>query len=84
MIDEVRSILGDSLQLGQRAQKLDSNTPLLGNLPELDSLAVVNVITAIEDHYGVTIDDDEIDAEIFRDLGSLTAFVEQKVNGANG
>lgn len=81
MLEEVRAILGESLQLGPRAQQLQPQTPLLGNLPELDSLAVVNVITAIEEHYGVVIDDDELSAEIFQDLGSLTAFVEGKVNG---
>ncbi|HYW75890.1 MAG TPA: acyl carrier protein [Gammaproteobacteria bacterium] len=81
MLEEVRTILGESLQLGARARQLQPKTPLLGNLPELDSLAVVNVITAIEEHYGVVIDDDELSADIFRNLGSLTAFVEDKVNG---
>lgn len=81
MLEEVRAILGESLQLGPRAQKLQPQTPLLGNLPELDSLAVVNVITAIEERYAVVIDDDELSADIFRDVGSLMAFVEQKVNG---
>lgn len=81
MLEQVRTILGESLQLGARAQRLQPQTPLLGNLPELDSLAVVNVITAIEEYYGVVIDDDELSADVFRNLDSLTAFVEQKVNG---
>lgn len=81
MLEEVRTILGESLQLGARAEQLQPQTPLLGNLPELDSLAVVNVITSIEERYGVVIDDDELSADIFENLGSLTAFVEKKVNG---
>ena len=81
MLEEVRTILGESLQLGARAEQLQPQTQLLGNLPELDSLAVVNVITSIEERYGVVIDDDELSADIFENLGSLTAFVEKKVNG---
>jgi acyl carrier protein len=42
-------------------------------------MAVVNVITALEDHFGITVDDDEISAQTFETLGSLTRFVEQKL-----
>lgn len=79
MINEVKAILSDSLQLGDRANDLDADTILLGNLPELDSMAVVNVITALEDHYGFTVEDDEITAETFETLGNLANFVERKV-----
>ena len=82
MLEQVRAILGESLQLGARGDKLQADTPLMGNLPELDSLAVVNVIMAIEDRFDVSIDDDELSADIFRDLGSLTEFVEQKVSSS--
>jgi acyl carrier protein len=41
-------------------------------------MAVVNLITALEDQFGITVDDDEISASTFETLGSLTAFVEQK------
>jgi len=53
--------------------------PLLGAVPELDSMAVVNVITALEEQFGFTIADDEIGAAMFATLGSLTDFVEQKI-----
>lgn len=79
MIDSVRAILAEVLQLGPRASSLQRQTPLLGAIPELDSMAVVNVITAIEDKFGVTVADDEITADTFATLGTLTAFVEQKL-----
>lgn len=77
-LDEVRRLLGTTLQLGKRAANLTASTPLLGNLPELDSMAVVIVITAFEDCYGFTVHDDEISSETFATLGSLAAFVEEK------
>lgn len=80
MLEEVRSIVGGSLQLGERAERLQRDTPLLGHLPELDSMAVVSLITALEDYYGFVIDDDEISAETFATLGSLADFVKRKID----
>jgi acyl carrier protein len=76
--DHVRSILRDVLSLGSRADRLDGNSALLGALPELDSMAVVNVIAALEDQFGFTVEDDEINGATFATLGSLVAFVSAK------
>ena len=81
MLEEVRSILADSLQLADRAANFTVDTPLLGSLPELDSFAVVTVVTALEDHYDFIVDDDEISADTFATLGSLIEFVEGKCQG---
>ncbi|MDD5124128.1 MAG: phosphopantetheine-binding protein [Methylovulum sp.] len=52
---------------------------MLGSIPEFDSMAVVSIITALENRFGFIVDDDEIDASIFATVGSLVAFVEQKL-----
>ena len=78
-LDEVREILSDVLSLGERKSSLNADSGLLGSIPELDSMAVVNVITALEESFGITVDDDEISAKTFETLGSLTSFVEQKL-----
>jgi acyl carrier protein len=79
MIEEIRAILRETLQLGDRADSLTAESPLLGAIPEFDSMAVVTVITTIEDDFDLTIDDDEVSAEVFETVGSLAGFVEQKV-----
>ena len=81
VIDDVRRVVGGALQLGTRTQAMDASTPLLGAIPELDSMAVVDVITALEEHFGISVADDEISAATFATLGSLSAFVEQKLDG---
>lgn len=78
-LDDVRNILIDVLSLGEAGKALDEQSALLGSIPELDSMAVVNLITALEEHFGMTIDDDEISAGTFETLGSLSAFVQQKL-----
>ena len=76
--DDVKSLLRDTLMLGARADQLDATSPLLGHLPELDSMAVVNILTAIEDRYGCVIDDDDVSADAFATVDSLTDFISQK------
>ena len=54
---------------------------MLGAVPELDSIAVVNLITALEEHFGIVVADDEIGASVFETLCTLTRFVEGKLAG---
>lgn len=75
----LRQILADTLQLGHRAEGLTDRSGLLGAIPEFDSMAVVSVITMIEDEFGITVEDDEVSADVFETLGTLTAFVDAKV-----
>jgi acyl carrier protein len=77
-LDEVKTILIDVLSLGESGRHLVADSPLLGNLPELDSMAVVSLIGALEDHFDITIDDDDISASTFETLGSLAAFIAAK------
>jgi len=79
MIDHVIEILRNTLQLEERADEFDAETPLLGNIPEFDSMAVVTVLAMMEDEFGIEIDDDEITAEVFETVGSLTRFIANKV-----
>jgi acyl carrier protein len=76
----VKKILRDALNLGDRAEKLTADTPLMGGLPEFDSMAVVTVVTMIEDEFGLTIEDDELSADVFSTVGSLAEFVSGKVD----
>lgn len=79
-LPDLKVLLSRSLQLGPRADALTAASPLLGALPELDSMAVVAILTALEDHFGFAIADDEISAETFATLGSLSEFVTRKLD----
>lgn len=76
---EVLNVLERVLNLRGRAVAFGLGTPLLGNLPELDSMAVVSVITALEERFGFAVEDDEIDGATFATVGSLVSFVEGKL-----
>jgi len=78
---EVVRILDEVLSLGGRAASFDAGTPLLGAIPELDSMAVVTLIGTLEERFGIVVDDDEISGDTFATLGSLVAFVDGKLAG---
>ena len=74
-LDTVKLILGDSL--GVCTSHLRAESQLLGSVPELDSMAVISVIAALEDHFGIAVDDGDIRAHRFATVGSLTEFVQE-------
>jgi len=77
----VLSLLDEILSLKGRTSGFSADTPLLGALPELDSMAVVALITGMEERFGFMADDDEIDGSVFATVGSLVGFVENKLAG---
>lgn len=76
---EVLSIIDEVLSLGGRAAGFSDETPLLGAVPELDSMAVVGLINLLEERFGFFVDDDEIDGSTFESVGTLVGFVEGKL-----
>ncbi|GAA0952075.1 hypothetical protein Vau01_073890 [Virgisporangium aurantiacum] len=76
---EVKAVLVETLGVEDRAATIDASTPLLGSLPELDSMAVLELVAALEQRFGITVDDDDVTAEVFETLGSLTVFVQEKL-----
>ena len=78
---EVLSLLDEVLSLKGRSAEFTASTPLLGAIPELDSMAVVALITSLEDRFGFAVDDDEIEGSTFATVGSLIEFVEGKLVG---
>jgi acyl carrier protein len=78
----VRRLLGETLGIADgRLALMHAGSPLLGSVPELDSAAVIQVIAGLEDTFGITVDDDEIDASMFDTIGSLADFVDRKLAG---
>jgi len=81
MLREVLVLLDSTLNLNGRGRAFTRDTALLGAVPELDSMGVVALITAMEDRLGVTVEDDEIDGSTFATVGSLVDFLSARVAG---
>ncbi len=79
---EVLRVLEEALSLGGRTTAFTRETLLLGALPELDSMAVVALISSIEERFGMSIGDDEISGDAFESVGSLVDFVTARLPAA--
>ncbi len=75
---EVLRILDEALSLDGRAMAFDESTPLLGALPELDSMAVLTVIQMLEEQFGFVDDEHRIDGSTFATVGTLVEFVRSR------
>ena len=76
---EVLRVLDEVLSLDGRTALFTRDTPLLGAIPELDSMAVVSLITTLEEQLGLVVNDDDIDGSTFASVGSLCDFVSAKL-----
>ncbi|KQP39779.1 acyl carrier protein [Pseudorhodoferax sp. Leaf274] len=76
VLPDVLHVLDETLGLGGRSAGFDADTPLLDALPELDSMAIVSLISALEQHFGVMLPDDELDGRVFATAGSLADFLD--------
>lgn len=74
------SLLDRTLNLSGRTATFTDDTALLGSVPELDSMGVVSLLTAFEEQFGFSVEDDEIDGSLFETFGTLLAFVQAKID----
>ncbi len=82
-LDEVKAVLVRTLGIEDRAETLGADTELFGGIPELDSLAVLELVANLEAAFDITVEDEEFGGEIFETLGTLTEFVEAKQAAAS-
>lgn len=79
VLREVLRALDEVLGLKGRSSTFTRDTPLLGAIPELDSMAVVTLLGSLEERFGISVDDDDIDGGTFETVGALTDFVTTKL-----
>jgi len=77
--EAVKGVLVETLGLEDQAYRIDATTQLFGSLPELDSMAVLELLLALEQRFVIEIEGDDVTAEVFESLGSLTAFIDGKL-----
>lgn len=80
-LESVKDVIAETLGIEDRARIADPSTPLFGNLPELDSFAVLSLAAALETRFGIHIDDEDFSAELFETVGSLSSFVDLHIAG---
>lgn len=78
LLNDVLQVLDSALGLKGRSAAFKKNTPLLGAVAELDSMAVVSLVSALEEHFDLHISDEDLTAASFASVGSLCAMLERR------
>ncbi len=76
---EIKQLLIETLSLDITPDQMDDDALLLGDIPEFDSMAIVSVITALEENYQFTSADDELTAEVFESVETVVDFVSEHI-----
>jgi acyl carrier protein len=76
-VADVGAAVVETLAIEDRADSFDADTKLT-SIPELDSLAIIELVVEFERRFGIAFDDDDMTAEVFETIGSLTAFLDSK------
>jgi acyl carrier protein len=76
-IDAVKAVVVETLGVEDRADTIDASTPLFGALPELDSMAVLELVLELEQRFGIEIDGADVTADAFETLASLATLVHE-------
>jgi acyl carrier protein len=77
-VEAVRAAVIETLGIEDRADAVGATTSLMST-PELDSMAVLELVVELERRFGITIDDEDVTTELFETVGSLAALVNAKL-----
>lgn len=73
----LREILAEAMGINTSA--FGADTLLLGAVPELDSMSVMEVVMALEQRFEIDLADEELDAAVFASFGSLERHLRRRL-----
>lgn len=76
-VEDVKSMIGETLGITDRVDSMDASTELLGSLPELDSMAVAELLAAMEERFGLAVDTGDVTIDMLETVGTLAAYVDE-------
>jgi len=79
VLHRIQTLLAETLGLPDGGRSLQPDTQLFGAIPELDSLAVLDLLAGLEAEFGITIDDQDFGSDIFDTVGTLVEFVDRSL-----
>jgi acyl carrier protein len=82
-LDSVLKIIDSELNLQGLALTFTKETKLRGSLPQLDSMAIVSFVSALEEQLGFQFPDALMDGAIFETVGTLVTCVDHLISGDN-
>ena len=75
---QIKCLIVVSLGLDVNLAEISDDETLFGGGMDLDSMATLEIVAAIEEEFGITVEDDELTAELFDSVDALAEYVATK------
>lgn len=76
--EQIKCLIVVALELDVDPTEIPSDEALFGGDMDLDSMATLEIIAAIEETFSITVEDDELTAELFDSVEALAEYVATK------
>ena len=75
--EQIKRLIVAALGLDVAPAEIPDDEALFGGM-ELDSMATLEIVAAIEEEFGITVEDDELTVELFGSVEALAEYVAGK------
>jgi len=79
IVNQLKDIIANKLDVNLAYDRIDENVSLFEDGLGLDSIAIVDLIVSIESTFSISIEDGELNADLFKNLKILAEFVRNKL-----
>ena len=79
VVNQLKDIIANKLDVNLAYDEINENVSLFEDGLGLDSIAIVDLIVSIENTFSLSIEDEELNADLFKNLKILSEFVRNKL-----
>ena len=79
VLNQLKDIIANKLDVNLKIDEIDENVSLYEDGLGLDSIAIVDLIVAMEKNFSISIEDEELNADLFKNLTTLSEFIQGKI-----
>lgn len=76
--NKLKEIIAKNLDANISIEEIDEETSLYEEGLGLDSISIVNLVVQIENDFNFSFEEDEISADLFKNVNTLAAFISAK------
>jgi acyl carrier protein len=80
IVNQLKDIIANKMDVNLAYDEIDENVSLFEDGLGLDSIAIVDLIVSIENTFSLSIEDEELNVDLFKNLKILAGFVRSKLN----
>lgn len=79
IMNQLKEIIANKLDVNLKLDEIAENVSLYEDGLGLDSIAIVDLIVSIEKGFSISIKDEELNADLFKNLTTLADFIRDKI-----